>query len=215
MSRELSRGAGGDISMEIDMLAERIFIKHLSRYGKIISEESGEIGEGRALIHIDPIDGSENFISRFPYYGSSVALEIDGEVEVGIVCNFANGDIFLKTKKYLKCAKLQNLKFTDVEINKGSKIGVFERGYRESIHLKRLQKNGIKFRIGGAVALSLTYAHYLDFVIFEGELRDFDAKAALYICENLYKYQYNGVTLISAKRERFFELKKILFEDKE
>ena len=39
-------GAGGDVSTEADMLAEQIFVKHLGSFGKIESEESGQIGSG-------------------------------------------------------------------------------------------------------------------------------------------------------------------------
>jgi len=91
-------GAGGDVSSRLDLLAEKIFVKHLSSFGQIQSEESGIIGEGESQIIIDPIDGSSNALSLFPFYGTSVAkVNAEGILDTAIVCNLANADIFLKS----------------------------------------------------------------------------------------------------------------------
>ncbi len=206
-------GAGGDISKEIDLVAEEILLSHLKRFGKIVSEECGEIGEGAATIYIDPIDGSENFVSKIPYFGSSVALQENDAVKVGIISNFANGDIFVKDTTSFRVAKLEDLVFSEVEENRYATIGIFERGYRDSLYTKRLQKKGIKYRVPGAVALSLAYAHYVDFVLFEGEMREYDIKAGLFMCENLYKYQYNDLLIVSKNRGKFETLKRVVLED--
>jgi myo-inositol-1(or 4)-monophosphatase len=90
-------GAGGDISSKLDLFAEEVFVKYLGSYGVIESEESGLIGEGNEQIIIDPIDGSSNALSHFPYFGSSVAkINGEGVLDSAIVCNLANGDIFIK-----------------------------------------------------------------------------------------------------------------------
>ncbi len=206
-------GKGGDISKEIDLVAENIFIATLQKYGQIFSEESGIVGSGERKIYIDPIDGSENFVSKIPYFGSSLALQEEEKVIVGVVCNYSNGDIFIKDDTSFRVAKLDKLNFTEVKNNPFSSIGIFERGYRGSKYSKRLQKEDIKYRVSGAVALSLAYAHYVDFVIFEGEMRDYDIKAGLFMCENLYKYQYNDLLLISKEKERFDELKRVILEE--
>jgi len=41
LCKSISLGAGGDISSKIDLLAEEIFIKYLSSFGNIYSEECG------------------------------------------------------------------------------------------------------------------------------------------------------------------------------
>lgn len=90
-------GAGGDISSRLDLFAEAVFVKHLSSFGQIESEESGLIGEGDVKIIIDPIDGSSNALSLFPFYGTSVAkVNAEGILDVAVVCNLANGDLFIK-----------------------------------------------------------------------------------------------------------------------
>jgi len=206
-------GMGGDESKEIDLYCERVFLSKLYHYGKIISEESGEVGDSGDIIWIDPLDGSDNFLSKIPYYGSSVALESSRGVEVGIIANFANGDIFVKSCDSFKVSKLDSLEFKDVRVNQNSTVGIFERAYRSKIYAKKLSDNLIKYRMPGAIALSLAYAHYVDFIVLEDKLRDFDVKAGMKMCENLYKYQYNDLTLICKDESRFLQIKKILLEE--
>ncbi len=194
-------------------MAEKIFIKYLHSFGKIYSEESGEIGEGVYRIILDPIDGSDNFLSQIPYFGSSIALELEDEVLVGIICNFANGDIFVKTKEYFKTAKLGKISFKEEVLNSCSSVGIFERAYRSKVYAKKLYNAEIKYRIPGASALSFAYAHRVDFVIFEGKMREYDAKAGLFMCENLYKYEYNDLILICKDLKQFQFLKNILLGD--
>ncbi len=213
LCRSFELGEGGDISKGVDLFAEEIFIDRLSSFGKIQSEESGQVGEGEALIWLDPIDGSDNFLSQIPYYGSSVALEIEGSVEAAVIANFANGDIFIKDAQGFRWAKMDKLHFEKVEKNPFASVGIFERAYRSKRYAERLRRNEIKYRMPGAIALTLAYAHYVDFVIFEDQLRPYDVKAGMKMCENLYKYQYNDLTLICHDAEKFEYYKKILLED--
>ncbi len=201
------------MSREVDIMAEKIFIRHLHSFGKIYSEESGEVGEGTYRIVLDPIDGSDNFLSQIPYFGASVALELEDETLAGVISNFANGDIFVKTKEYFRVAKLDTITFEDEVVNTCSCVGIFERAYRSKIYAKKLYDAEVKYRIPGASALSFAYAHRVDFVIFEGEMREYDAKAGLFMCENLYKYEYNDLILICKDVKQFQYLKNILLGD--
>ena len=52
----------------------------------IIGEEFGIVGEGaRRRWIIDPIDGTRTFVRGVPFYGVMVALEIDGEAQLGVI----------------------------------------------------------------------------------------------------------------------------------
>ena len=207
------QGFGGDISTSIDLKAEEIFIKYLSSYGQIFSEESGYVGDGESLIVIDPLDGSNNFKSNFPYYGTSVALVEKGVTKVAIIVNLANQDIFIKTKNYFKNGKLFGNDFKDILKNPFSSIGLFEKGYLSKEYANYLRKKGIKYRIPGAVALSLAYAYQVNFVIFEGKMRDFDIVAGRYMCEDLYNFTDENILIIS-KDKSLFEILKGYYEYK-
>lgn len=203
-------GAGGDRSSGIDLIAEEIFIRHLGEYGQIISEESGVVGTGECKIIVDPIDGSDNFLSKLPYYGTSIALEYNDAVEIGIVANLANGDLFVKTKEHFQKTKLDRIDFQDVDKHPYATIGIFERAYKSEFIADKLKKAQIKYRAPGALALSLAYAHDVNFMLYEGKARDFDIKAGLFMCEDLYRHIDDRLILIAKDKEIFNNLKRIL-----
>jgi len=78
------RGAGGDITMYIDTLAENTIIDIVKNYRLdllLISEEVGEkyIGnqekaiKNKRVLIVDPIDGSNNSVRGIPYCSVSIA----------------------------------------------------------------------------------------------------------------------------------------------
>lgn len=48
-------------------------------------EESGRADRGERRWIVDPIDGTSNFLRGVPNWGTLIALEVDGEVTVGVV----------------------------------------------------------------------------------------------------------------------------------
>ena len=210
LKKELQKGAGGDISRVVDIKAEEIFVKYLKQYGQIISEESGVIGEGEDSIIIDPIDGSDNFISGLPYFGSSVARKKDKKICDAVICNFANGDIFVKNSTGFKKANLNNLEFSEIISNNYDTIGIFERAYASSKLICEINKMGLKYRSPGALALSLAYAHEFKFVIFEGKIREYDVAAGIYMCEDMQILLEDGVTVVSKDKELFKKITEIV-----
>ena len=77
----------GDYVTEVDRSAEQAAIRVL-RSGApdiaILAEESGGVPEDRMWV-IDPVDGTTNFVRRFPVVGVSVALMEAGRPVVGAV----------------------------------------------------------------------------------------------------------------------------------
>lgn len=51
----------------------------------ILGEEDGRHGNGRIEWLVDPIDGTENFVSAIPFFCVSIAAAVDGQVVAGIV----------------------------------------------------------------------------------------------------------------------------------
>ncbi|MBD3673758.1 MAG: inositol monophosphatase [Planctomycetaceae bacterium] len=47
---------------------------------------------------IDPLDGTGNYVHRFPYYGVSIALEYQSELVVGVVYDPNRDELFSATK---------------------------------------------------------------------------------------------------------------------
>ena len=180
-------GAGGDISSKLDLFAEEVFVRFLSKFGQIESEESGIIGKGDERIIIDPIDGSSNALSLFPFFGSSVAkIDKDGVVSEAIVCNLANKDIFFKTPSTpTKQGKLFSNSYYPPKVAPSPEVGLFEKAYANPNLVALLDSEKLKFRAPGAVALSLAYAYSVSYVLYMGSYRIYDFVAGLSLCEGL------------------------------
>lgn len=207
-------GFGGDNSLKIDLVAENIFIKYLEKFGNIYSEECGFLDTQKEFtIIIDPLDGSNNFYSNLPYYGTSVALQKDGVTIAGFVTNLVSSVIkyraFDGEIKYFSLIK--NEEIVPIDIIK-TKISVFERAYEYPFICQKLSENSIKFRSLGAVALSLCDAPNYDFVLYCGKIREFDIVASLYICKNLFIYKTKKALLISQDKLKFALIKEIINE---
>ncbi len=202
-----SIGAGGDKSLNIDLIAEDIFIKHLLKYADIYSEESGLIKSNsklkikNSILIIDPLDGSDNFASGLPYYGTSVALKINDEVKVGIIFNLITGKSYVTS----------NIKYKNY--SQKPKVGIFERAYKYPEICQKLYKNEIKWRSLGAIALSLADARNYKFVLFGGKRREFDLVAGLKLCDGLNIYKSDKFLLVCANDVIFNEIKEIIKEN--
>jgi histidinol-phosphatase len=51
----------------------------------VVGEEYGDTGSGSRRWIVDPIDGTKNYVRGLPVWASLIALEVDGEVGVGVV----------------------------------------------------------------------------------------------------------------------------------
>ncbi len=207
-------GFGGDNSLKIDLIAENIFIKHLEKFGNIYSEECGLLNTNKEFtIVIDPLDGSNNFYSKLPYYGTSIALQKNGITLAGFMTNLISAIIkyraFDDEIKHFSLMKNEN--FIPISTNK-TKISVFERAYEYPEICHKLSKNNIKFRSLGAVALSLGDAQNYDFVLYCGKIREFDIAASLYICQDLYIYKTDKSLLLSKNKQKFDLIKEFIKE---
>ncbi len=207
-------GEGGDISLVIDVKAEKIFFDYFGSFASVYSEEYGHFGEGDYKVILDPIDGSDNFASNFPYYGASMALEYQGKTVAGLVCNLSNGDIFYRLEKSsAKKASLHHDKVHDLVRNSHAKVGIFEKSALFPKIIGKLIQNKLKFRSPGAVALSLAYAFDAKYMIFLGSKRSFDVEAGLYITEELCRYETDKAILIAQDEDTLAEIKAIVLEE--
>ena len=106
------RGAGGDISMQIDLIAENIVIDTLENKNVnllLISEELGEqyIGnkekaiKSQNVLIIDPVDGSNNAVRGIPYCSISIAYAIGrtiNDIKKAVILDLNTKDIYWAIK---------------------------------------------------------------------------------------------------------------------
>lgn len=131
-SNKAQRGAGGDISMQIDLIAENVIINYLEKENVdilLISEEIGEkfIGDKERAINnqnvliVDPVDGSNNAVRGIPYCSVSIAYAIgkySQDIKKVVVLNLVTKDIYWAIKSegaYMNGKKIQvsNLSLSD------------------------------------------------------------------------------------------------------
>jgi myo-inositol-1(or 4)-monophosphatase len=93
----LRTGVGGDDTTAIDEAAERVIVERFRAIDDvtIVSEEVGELGDGRRRVVIDPIDGSLNAKRGIPFFSLSIAVADGatmGDVEFAYVYDFGSGE---------------------------------------------------------------------------------------------------------------------------
>ena len=103
-----SKGAGGDMSRRIDIVAEKTVIDIIRKRGiagaTIIGEECGRI-EGKdddgGFVVMDAIDGTTNAVRGLPFYCCSVAYATDFKLSAvtdAAVIDLANGDLYYASR---------------------------------------------------------------------------------------------------------------------
>jgi len=90
----------GDFVTAADKRAEKTLFEELSRarpgYGFVMEE--GGVVEGADKTHtwhIDPLDGTTNFLHGLPIFAISIGLEREGQLVAGLVYNPATDDLFI------------------------------------------------------------------------------------------------------------------------
>ncbi|MDR2789476.1 MAG: inositol monophosphatase [Campylobacteraceae bacterium] len=209
---EHQEGFGGDISLEADLKAEAVFIKYLQKFGRIYSEESGMSGSGDDVVIIDPIDGSKNFASNIPYFGSSAALKKGGEVVCAVVANFAAGYMRIKDKNRFERRFFGDKTAQKITLTPLCGMGIFEKSYQSEKLVSSLSQEEFKYRSLGALALSLSLAYEVDFVLFEGCVREFDIAGGWYMCEGLFRFKNDKFLLVSKDKGIFDKISNFIKE---
>jgi myo-inositol-1(or 4)-monophosphatase len=86
-----------DFVSEVDHAAEAEIIKLIRKNypnHAFLAEESGRSGEGDTIWIIDPLDGTTNFLHGFPQFAVSIACQIKGRMEHGVVYDPMSQEIF-------------------------------------------------------------------------------------------------------------------------
>lgn len=194
-------GADGTPTTFIDMVAEERVIEVLESIDKpltFISEEIGElvIGKGppEVVMVVDPLDGTSNAVKNIPAYGISVAVApihdqnvplTVQDIQLGMVKNYATGDIYSAVKGKEALINGENLKPSSKKDLSQISLGAYV--YRMDMgKIEVLCKSVRRMRIMGAVAIELSYVAdgtFDAFVDVRDNLRMVDIAAAKLILE--------------------------------
>ncbi len=87
-----------DVVTAVDTASEELIVGRLlaARPDDGVLGEEGAARDGTSGVRwlVDPIDGTVNFLYGLPYYAVSIAAEVDGRVEAGVVLNVPTGELF-------------------------------------------------------------------------------------------------------------------------
>jgi myo-inositol-1(or 4)-monophosphatase len=92
--------ARNDFVSAADHASEQAIVEHLRRSAPgigVLAEEGGASGDASARWLVDPLDGTANFVHGFPHYAVSIALETEGQIELGVIYDPARDELFTVT----------------------------------------------------------------------------------------------------------------------
>ena len=104
---DFGRGAGGDISRNIDIIAEKTVLDYLREINFeciVLGEECGrvEISKNpKGYIIMDAIDGSANSVRGVPFFCSSLAFATENKLSSitdGVITNLSSGEMYWASK---------------------------------------------------------------------------------------------------------------------
>lgn len=104
---DYGRGAGGDISRNIDIIAEKTvldFLKEVSFECVVLGEECGRVelsSSPKGYVIMDAIDGSANAVRGVPFFCCSLAFATENKISSitdGVVTDLSSGDQYWASK---------------------------------------------------------------------------------------------------------------------
>ncbi len=150
----------------VDKEAEKMLVKGLKELTPdcgFLTEEDTEDDTSKSVVWIiDPLDGTTNFLRQIPHFSTSVAMQVDGVVQVAFVYNimldemFSAGNGFGAFLNEQKITVSKTIDFNEAIIATGFP---YEKKETESFThvLKRLMVEARGLRRFGSAALDLAF----------------------------------------------------------
>lgn len=104
---DFGRGAGGDISRKIDIVAEKTVLDYLKKINfecVVLGEECGRVelsNNPKGFLIMDAIDGSANAVRGVPFFCCSLAFATKDKLSSitdAVITNLSNGDLYWATE---------------------------------------------------------------------------------------------------------------------
>ncbi|MCG3211613.1 MAG: Inositol-1-monophosphatase [Anaerolineae bacterium] len=86
-----------DLVTEYDRNAEKTITQYIFEHhpdSAIVGEEGGAVGNGAVRWYVDPIDGTTNFATGFPFFCVSIGAEFQGQLLAGVVFDPLRNELF-------------------------------------------------------------------------------------------------------------------------
>jgi myo-inositol-1(or 4)-monophosphatase len=124
--RQIDYKSAYNIVTDVDKGSEAIIIEIIRSAfpnDTILAEEGGGQGDGVQSAKfdstrrwlIDPLDGTTNFTHAYPFFAVSIGLEIDGQMQIGVVLNPINNELFFAQKGCGAFLNDEPIKVSDID----------------------------------------------------------------------------------------------------
>lgn len=193
---DYGRGAGGDISRRIDIVAEKTVLDFLSEVGLdcvVLGEECGrvELSENPSgYVIMDAIDGSANAVRGVPFFCSSLAFATGSRlssVSEGVVTDLSNGDMYWASSQggaFLNGKKIGVRREDPIYRIVGINISGAPEGLLERLHPLFDDNNHIRHFGANALEMAFFARGLLDvFIDIRGKIRIQDIAAGYIIAK--------------------------------
>jgi myo-inositol-1(or 4)-monophosphatase len=162
----ISRKGENDYATEADKRAEAAIIDTIHRaYPEhaFLAEESGKQGSADTVWIIDPIDGTFNFMRGIPHFCVSIACQVNGVIEHGVIYDPVKDELFIADRGASASLDGRRIRVSTVTHLRGALLATGF-AYRKqgdiATHLplfNRLLTACGGVRISGSAALDLAY----------------------------------------------------------
>lgn len=187
-----TKTSGTDMVTELDRASEaliRTTVLKARPDDAFLGEEQGLGGAGTSGVRwvVDPLDGTTNYLYRYPAWAVSIAAELDGEVVAGVVHDPVHAEMFTAVRGEGAWCEGRRLRVTGAPTLAVALVGTGF-GYEEQV---RAAQGGVAAQVlpsvrdirrGGAAALDLCWvaAGRLD-AYYERGLQPWDWAAGMLI----------------------------------
>jgi myo-inositol-1(or 4)-monophosphatase len=163
----ITKKGRNDYVTEVDRLAEQEIIRiirHSYPDHAFLAEESGPSGDSDHVWIIDPLDGTTNYLHGFPVFAVSIALQIRGRLECGLIYDVMRQEIYEASRGQGATLDGRRIRVSRQQSLAGSLIGTgfpfrnnnrWLNEYMEMFKAVLQKASGI--RRPGAAALDLAY----------------------------------------------------------
>lgn len=97
----VERKARADYVTEVDRACEHVIKDHLLKRFRdhaFLGEETGKIGDSDHVWIVDPIDGTTNYLRGLGHYAVSIALQVKGRIEHGVIYDPSKDELFTASR---------------------------------------------------------------------------------------------------------------------
>jgi len=97
----VERKARHDYVSDVDRACEQAIRDYILKHYRdhaVLGEEQGQTGDSESVWIIDPLDGTSNYLRGIPHFAVSIALQVRGRLEHGVIYDPLRKELFTASR---------------------------------------------------------------------------------------------------------------------